>query len=80
MAEGIDFENFHAPTTDSDSLRLDIALAEKYCLDLTFFDVSNSFQTNVISDPAIRHYLSMPPLYQKWFKYRLPHHPIPNEN
>ena len=65
MVEGIDFENSYAPTVDADSLRLDISLAAQYCLDLTFFDVSNAFQTNVISDPAIRHFLSMSPLYQK---------------
>ena len=79
MVERIDFANIYDPTTDTDSLRLVIALAAQDYLDLIFFDVSNTFQTNVISDPAKRHYLSIPPLYQKWFKHRWPHHPIHNE-
>ena len=70
MAEGIDLVNSYTPTADADSLRLVIALVVTYCLDLTLYDVSNDFQTNIISDPAKRHYLSIPPLYQKWFKYR----------
>lgn len=65
MVERIDFANLYAPIANKDSLRLVIALAAQDCLDLIFFDVSNTFQNNVISDPTKRHYLSIPPLYQK---------------
>ena len=41
---------------------------------MTLYDVSNTFQTNVIDDPSKRHFLRLPPLYQQWFKQRCPIH------
>ena len=51
MAEGFNFANLYSPTTDTDSFKLGIVLSAQYGLILTFFDVSNVFQTKFIADP-----------------------------
>ena len=39
-------------------------------------DVSNAFQTNAISDPNKRVYITFPTMYLKWFRERFPNHPL----
>ena len=53
-----------------------IAIAASDNLTLVLFDVSNSFQTNVVSDPKRRVYVSIPTSYLEWFKTRFPNHPL----
>ena len=43
---------------------------------IVFIDASNAFQTNVISDPRRRVYVSLPTMYLEWFKARFPNHPL----
>ena len=42
-------------------------------------DITNAFQTNIITDPSKRHYLSLPALYLKWFLQKWPNHPISSQ-
>ena len=41
-----------------------------------FIDASNAFQTNVIANPVMRHYVGLPSLYLQWFASKWPNHPI----
>ena len=41
-----------------------------------FIDASNTFQTNVITNPSKRHYVGLPSLYLQWFASKWPDHPI----
>ena len=43
---------------------------------ITFINASNAFQTNVISDPRKRVYVTLPTRYLEWFKARFPDHPV----
>ena len=43
---------------------------------LVFIDASNSFQTNVISDPNKRVYITLPTMYLDWFGARFPNYPL----
>ena len=74
--EGIDFEVSFAPVADADSLRFMIALATSEGMIFIFIDASNAFQTNIISNPAKRHYISIPTMYMEWIKERWHNHPI----
>ena len=76
MTEGIDFSKSYAPISDADSFRSIIAIAASKKYWLTFYDVNNAFQTNIIENPSKRQYLHFPPLYQQWFKQRWPTHPL----
>ena len=60
MVEGLDYDISYAPVIYGDSLLLMIALAASKKLTFYFLDISNAFQSNVIHDPTIRHYLHLP--------------------
>jgi hypothetical protein len=66
MLEGVDFLLSYAPTADITAIRVLIALtsANKHMV-LYTIDITNAYQNNVISDPAKRHYLSLPPFKHK---------------
>ena len=74
--EGIDFEVSFAPVADADSLRFMITIATSEGMIFIFIDASNAFQTNIISDPKKRHYISIPTMYMEWIKERWHNHPI----
>ena len=76
MVQGIDYVVSYAPTVDADSFRLMIAIAASDRMILIFIDASNAFQTNVISDPRRRVYVSLPTMYLEWFRARFPNHPL----
>ena len=63
MIEGIDFSDSYAPTSDVDYFRIIIVLSSSKEYWLIFYDVSNTFQTNVIEDPSKSHYLRLQPLW-----------------
>ena len=60
MTKCIDFFKSYAPMSDADSFRTIIALAATKKYWLTFYDVSNAFQTNVIKEQSKRQYLRLP--------------------
>ena len=76
MIQGQDFKVSYAPTVDADSFRLSIALAVSDEMIIVFIDASNAFQTNVISDPNKRIYITLPTMYLEWFQARFPNHPL----
>ena len=63
---------------DADSFRLSVNIAVSEKMIIVFIDASNAFQTNVISDPKKRIYLTLPTMYLEWFRARFPNHPITN--
>ena len=76
MIQGQDFTVSYAPTVVADSFRLSIALAASDNMIIVFIDASNAFQTNVISDPNKRIYITLPTMYLEWFRARFPNHPL----
>ena len=76
MIKGIDFLESYAPTADCASFIAIIIIAASEGMTIVFIDASNAFQTNVISDPRKRVYVSLPSLYLEWFKARFPNHPL----
>ena len=76
MVQGKDYFISYAPTVDSDSFRLMIAIAAGDKMIIVFIDASNAFQTNVISDPNERVFLSLPTMYLDWFRARFPNYPL----
>ena len=57
-------------------LLLMINIATSKNIGFYFIDVSNVFHSNVIHDPAKRHYLYLSSLYMQWFCLHFPHHPL----
>ena len=76
MVLGIDYDISYAPVIESDALLLMIAVASSRKLTFYFLDISNAFQSNVIHDPAKRHYMHTPSMYLQWFRLRFPNHPL----
>ena len=63
MIQGIDFIESYAPTVDTDSFILSLNIAASDDITVAFIDASNEFQTNVISDPNKRVYITPPNMY-----------------
>ena len=63
MVQGQDFTVSYAPAVDADSFRLAISIVASDEIILVFIDASNAFQTNVISDPNKRVYITLPTMY-----------------
>ena len=76
MVMGVDYDLSYAPVIDGDILLLMIAVATSMGMVFYFLDISNAFQSNIIHDPAKRHYIHLPPLYMEWFRFRFPDHPL----
>ena len=74
MIQGVDFSDSYAPTVDADSFRLTLNIAASEDMNIVFIDASNAFQTNVISDPSKRVYVTLPTMYLEWFRTRFPNH------
>ena len=56
--------------------RLAIAITASDEMILVLLDASNAFQTNDISDPNKRVYITLPTMYLEWFRARFPNHPL----
>ena len=67
MIGGIDYILSYSPTVDADSFRLIVLIAAAEGMITVFIDASNAFQTNVISDPSKRIYVTLPTMYLEWF-------------
>ena len=59
---------------DTDSFRLTIVIAASDKMIVVFIAASNAFQTNVISEPNKRVYITLPTIYFDWFRARFPNH------
>ena len=80
MVMGIDYDLSYAPVIDGDILLLMIAVATSKGMRFYFLDISNAFQSNIIHDPAKRHYMHLPPKYMDWFRFRFPAHPLAQQS
>ena len=56
-------------------LRLIIEIASSEGISIIFINASNVFQTNIISNPKKRVYVSLLNLYLEWFRRKFPNHP-----
>ena len=63
MIQGVDFTSSYSPTVDADSFRLSMNIAASEKMIIVFIDASNASQTNVISDPRKRVYVTLPTMY-----------------
>ena len=61
---------------DTDSFRLTIAIAASDKMIVVFIAASNAFQTNVMSDPNKRVYITLPTIYFDCFRARFLNHPL----
>ena len=76
MILGLHYDESYSPTYGSCSFRFTICIIVTYCMTAYFIDASNAFQTNVIANPVMRHYVGLPSLYLQWFASKWPNHPI----
>ena len=64
----------YEPTCDADSFRLSLNIVLWDGLIVVCIDASNEFQTNVISDPKKRGYITIPAMYLERSRARFPNH------
>ena len=76
MVQGQDFTVSYAPTVDADSFRLSLNISASDDMVVVFIDASNDFQTDVISDPNKRIYVTLHTMNMEWFRARFPNHSI----
>ena len=68
MIQEQDFTVSYAPTVDEESFRLSIAITASDERIVVFIGASNAFQTNVISDPNKRVYITLPTMYLEYLE------------
>ena len=78
MIQGQDFAVSYAPTVDVYLFRLLIAIVASDEMIAVVIDASNAFQTNIISDPNKRIYITLPTMHIEWIRARFPNHPLAN--
>ena len=76
MVMGVDYDLSYAPVIDCNIILVVIVVATSVGVVFYFLDIYNAFQSNIIHDPANRHYINLPPLYMEWFSFRFPDHPL----
>jgi len=74
--QGLYYSTSYAPTVDTCSFRLILNIAASDGMTMVFIDASNTFQTNVISDPKKIIYITLATMYLEWFRARFPNQPL----
>ena len=76
MVQGVYYIISYVSTVNADSFRLSLNIAASDNMIVVFINTSSAFQTNVISDPKKRVYITLPTMYLEGFRGRFPKHPI----
>ena len=76
MVHWVEFNLSHDPPVNKDLFRPLITIVASLGMAFVFTDTLNTFQTNAISDPRNRFYVSLPALYLVCFGLQSSHYPM----